>query len=233
VIVVLVAALVLASAWPQRPRGRTTNLLASPSHSPGSSRRIVLTGAAGAVMLVVLGPLALAAIPIGLWWRRWNVVSATSRRNRRLAEDLPDVIDLFGVCASAGLTVPQSVAAVVAHSSGPLTDSLASAVEQTHLGTRLTDALHNEAEHLPDTARALVAVLVAAERNGAPLMATLAGMEDEARRERRRFGEIRARRLPVLMLLPLTTCVLPAFALLTVVPTILVSFASIGRVATP
>ena len=45
-----------------------------------------------------------------------------------------------------------------------------------------------------------------------------AALAREARLDRRRRAEARARRVPVLLLFPLVLCVLPAFGLLTVVP---------------
>ena len=66
--------------------------------------------------------------------------------------------------------------------------------------------------------RPLVAALVASDRYGAPLADNLARLADEVRRDRRRRAEEAARRVPVKLLFPLVTCVLPAFALLTVAP---------------
>ena len=67
-------------------------------------------------------------------------------------------------------------------------------------------------------ARPLVDVLLASERYGVPLGDGLDRVAREARLERRRRAEERARRVPVLLLFPLVLCVLPAFGLLTVVP---------------
>jgi tight adherence protein C len=66
--------------------------------------------------------------------------------------------------------------------------------------------------------RPLVDVLLASERYGVPLGERLDRVAHDARLERRRRGEERARRVPVLLLFPLVLCVLPAFAFLTVVP---------------
>jgi len=66
--------------------------------------------------------------------------------------------------------------------------------------------------------RPLTATLIAANTDGAALLPALERVGDEARRRRRVEAEDRARRVPVAMLFPLIVCVLPAFALLTVVP---------------
>jgi pilus assembly protein TadC len=49
----------------------------------------------------------------------------------------------------------------------------------------------------------------------------------EARRDRQRRAEVAARRVPVRLLFPLVTCILPAFGLLTVVPLVAGSFQSL------
>ena len=55
-------------------------------------------------------------------------------------------------------------------------------------------------------------------RYGVPLLPGLERTGLELRLDRRRAAELDARRVPVRLLAPLVTCVLPAFALLTVVP---------------
>ena len=61
-------------------------------------------------------------------------------------------------------------------------------------------------------------VLVALERHGVAIGATLEQLSVEARRERRLQAETAARKLPVRLSFPLVCCVLPAFALLTLAP---------------
>jgi len=73
-------------------------------------------------------------------------------------------------------------------------------------------------DDVPMASRRPLVVLIAATRDGAPLAASLERAAGEARLARRRAAETRNRKLPVLMLLPLVLCVLPAFALLTLVP---------------
>ena len=72
--------------------------------------------------------------------------------------------------------------------------------------------------HHGDLARPLVAGVRAALDDGDSFGPTLARLAVDARDLRRRRAEESARRLPVRLLLPLVTCSLPAFAVLTVVP---------------
>ncbi len=139
------------------------------------------------------------------------------------AASVPDIVDLFGVAVQAGLNVRLAVVAVAERApAGAVRDALRGALDEVAAGGRLGDAL----ERVPavvdpgSAVRPLTAALVDAERYGTPLGPTLDRLADEARRRRQRRAEEAARRIPVRLLFPLVTCVLPAFALLTVAPLI-------------
>jgi tight adherence protein C len=160
--------------------------------------------------------LAAGGLPLGIHvWRR--------RQSRRAADaafvaELPDVVDLFRVAAGAGLTVHHAIEAVRGVSVGPVAQALGAVHRRVSFGDRLTDALPELARDLGEPTRPLVAALISAERDGAPLREPLERAATIARDVRRRRAEETARRVPVQLLFPLVACVLPAFALLTVVP---------------
>ena len=158
----------------------------------------------------------------------------TERRDRRaadrLADSVPDVVDLLAVAAAAGCNVRLAIEAV-AHAlrdDAPAARSLERALRAaTSGGMRLADAItsvpfdHPDIRGSPlaaDALRPVCLLLADAERYGTPLAPALERVGDQLRAERRRRAETRARRLPVRLLLPLVCCILPAFALLTVAP---------------
>lgn len=151
-----------------------------------------------------------------------------ARRRAAVASVAPDLVDLVAVAVAAGLNVRLSVIAVARRlPAGPLQDELAGVVAAVDGGMRLADALERLPPRLGDgrgppdeVVRALVAALVDAERYGTALGPTLERLAAEARRSRQRRAEERARRIPVKLLFPLVTCILPAFGLLTVAPLI-------------
>ncbi len=100
----------------------------------------------------------------------------------------------------------------------PIAGALAAVHRRVTHGERLTDALPELLSALGESMRPLVSALVSAERDGAPLRLPLERAAEVARDVRRRRAEESARRVPVQLLFPLVACVLPAFALLTVVP---------------
>jgi tight adherence protein C len=185
-----------------------------------SGRRL---GGALAIGVMTLPLLPMAAIPAGLM--TWALPALGARRRHRrhlaaIAADLPDVVDLLVLAVGAGLTVRLAVAAVARRSPGPLGAELARAGQEADLGRRLADALDDVPARAGEATRPLVAALIASERYGAPLGASLERLAAEVRADRRRRAEEAARKVPVKLLFPLVSCTLPAFGLLTVAPLI-------------
>jgi tight adherence protein C len=190
-------------------------------------------GAVGAVVIssmalvVIVAPLAPAA-PCGLAF-----VVVRRRRSRLRAEmmlvvrGLPDVIDLIALGVGAGLTLRHALAHAVAWMPAPFGSVFTEALQRSTDGESLIRSLDWCEPRLGDPSRPLLRVLIAAERDGAALLPALERAADEARRQRRVQAEERARKVPVTMLFPLVLCVLPAFALLTVIPLLLGTLADL------
>lgn len=210
-------AIVVVAAWRARPAPARVRAL-----GPGESGSTVAHAALTATMAVaaawLAGPWLAAAAGLA-------VVAARRHRARRAAagpelaveRQLPEVIDLFGMAARAGLTVHMAVDVVARRAGGALGPHFA-AVRRAASTRRLADVLDELPAHAGEAIRPLATALAASERYGAPLSDVLDRLAGAARQARRRRAEERARRLPVLLLFPLVLCVLPAFALLTVAP---------------
>lgn len=149
--------------------------------------------------------------------------------DRRLLEELPELIDLLAVAVAGGRTVPLAIDDVVGLVPGTVAEALAQCRRRAGLGKRLADELEALPAQQGELVRPLVRALVATERYGTPIGPSLDAAASDVRVRRRRAAERRARQLPVKMLFPLVVCVLPAFALLTVVPVLVDAFSVIGR----
>lgn len=132
-------------------------------------------------------------------------------------DDLADLTELLRVALGAGLTVPAAVALVAPQLASPTAAAFAAAVTSADDHSPV-DALAALAGTLGDTGRELCSVLVASARYGTPVLPALERVAFEARLARRIAVETRARRMSVLLLLPLVFCILPAFVLLAIVP---------------
>lgn len=171
--------------------------------------------------LVLSGPVWATAGGLAGWWAPL-VAERRRQRARHLAvsDDLPEVVDLLTLAAGAGLTPALAVEAVGRHGRGPIGLALARAHRQATGGSGLAEALDRLPIDLGDEVRPLVAVLVASQRYGAPLLPGLERLAAEVRLQRQRRAEAAAGRVPVRLLFPLVACILPAFALLTMAPLI-------------
>ena len=176
-------------------------------------RTVGLTAASAGAALLTRASLSL---------RRLRSARAHRTEGERVADDLPDVVDLLAVAASAGCNVRLGLEAVVRAHDGPAAAVLHRAINDVETGERVADALSALLRSAPrpvaDALRPLASVLVDADRYGSALDPALARLSTDVRVHRQRRAEERARRVPVRLLLPLVLCVLPAFALLTVAP---------------
>ncbi len=147
-------------------------------------------------------------------------IRAERRRADRLAREVAVAVDLVAVGVAAGCT-PYLAVDLGAQWSPPLVGSaLAGAVHATAVGRSFDDALRELGMTTP-ALRALTDTLRTSVRLGTPVAPALARLAAEVRTDLRRRAEARARTVPVRLCFPLVACILPAFALLTVVPTVL------------
>ena len=222
------AASVLAVAWSYRPRP------ASPAATLTSFARrrgvaVGLTALAVAGTLVV-APLAAPLVAIAGWTAPRAMTSRARRRQRTaIIGDIPEVVDLLALAVGAGCTVSRAVAAVARWGAGPLAVELACVSADADAGRRLADCLEELEGRLGDDIRPLTTGLIACDRYGAPIGATLERLAGETRAASRRRAEAAARRIPVKLVFPLVGCILPAFALLTVAPLIAGALAALRR----
>ena len=191
---------------------------------PGLDRRVgiaALLAVAGGIIDPALG-LAVAVSWFGsdVLRRRRDAQARTAAVRR----ELPEVIDLLALALGGGGSIHAAVARVGARPLGPVSAAMQRATRRVADGDRLASALEEAARDLGPPVRPLVRALVGAEHYGTTVVATLDRLATEARAQRRRHAQQAARRAPVKLLFPLVLAVLPAFVLLTVVPTLAGTF---------
>jgi tight adherence protein C len=138
-------------------------------------------------------------------------------------------VDLLLLCTSAGLSLPLAHPLVAERTPPPLGPALHAAHAAAAGGRARADAVLDALHPLGERTRGLSRVLVDHLRYGVALAPALERLGLELRLDRRRGAEEAARRVPVRLLAPLVTCVLPAFGLLTVVPLLAASLQALPR----
>jgi len=158
---------------------------------------------------------ALALELIGaIWLRRLTRPPAGS-------PELASLVDAVVVGLEAGLTFEQALAALVERA--PRVARLPEArrlLADLRLGRPPRLAFAAFAAAGPQEAR-IAGLVDAASRFGTPLAELLVAQADALRENERRRAEARARRLPVLLLFPLSFCVLPALLIVFLGPPLL------------
>ena len=157
----------------------------------------------------------------------WPITTQTMRRRaaaRELAvrrDAAPAVLDLLGAALRAGLNPHKAVLRVAERAPDVLIEDLNVAAAVLRLGGTPAAALRGAADRSGlDELRAAAAALEAAERWGAPPAEALAARAEALRTRARLNAEAQAGRAAVRLAFPLVLCFLPAFVLLTVVPTV-------------
>jgi tight adherence protein C len=137
-----------------------------------------------------------------------------------LLRELVVTVDLIGVGVAAGCT-PYLATELGARWSGPLLgDAFREVLRACSMGQSFDEALRSLGLRVAPV-RPLTETLRASARLGSPAAPALARLAADVRADLRRRAEARARTVPVRLCFPLVACVLPAFALLTVVPVVL------------
>ncbi len=188
------------------------------SHSPRSTREPIASRWRRAPDQQWAGPLG--RVLAGLVRRR-----ATARLDEELARDLPVAIDLLAVAVGAGCTPYLAVGVASQWSPPAVAEPLDGVRRDCSLGVTFAEALDRMARERA-ALQPLVDALLASERYGAPVGDALTRLAVEERSTLRRRAEARARTVPVRLLFPLVFLVLPAFALLSVVPVLLAGLTS-------
>jgi tight adherence protein C len=170
---------------------------------------------------VLVAVLAVAVLLAGLVAVRAARRRAVVRHRQARAAAAPAVLDLLGAGLLAGLNPHLAVLRVADRAPDALREELAEAAAVLRLGGTPSAALQVAAERSGlDELRAAAAALQAAERWGAPPAEALAARAEALRTRARLRADAEAGRAAVRLAFPLVLCFLPAFVLLTVVPTV-------------
>jgi tight adherence protein C len=215
---------------PARLTGAIPSRVSTDGPTPGSPSDGLTGGAVlgGLFIAVVLHPLPGVAIMLAaLVAPHLRERRQAHRRASAVVDQLPDVVDLLRLTALAGLPVAAAIMAIGGRPGGVVGHGLQGAATKLRRGASTADALGVLATTCGPPARSLVDALIDHDRYGTPLVPVLDRMAVEYRLRRRQQAEEAARRLPVTLLFPLVLTTLPACALLTVVPLLVASVASL------
>ena len=152
-----------------------------------------------------------------------NINERVKSRQKSIALQLPDTLDLLTISVEAGLDFMSAMRRVVEkHRPGPLKEELERFFKQTELGRPRRDALREMANRaqLQDLS-AVVSSLIQADRLGVSIGPILRAQSDMLRIRRGQRAEKAAQEAPVKMLAPLMICILPSVFIMILAPVLI------------
>lgn len=180
---------------------------------------LLVGGAAGVVAAVVA---AVAAHRVMA-----RAESSQARRERAEVErTLPHLVSLFAATLRAGAEPVAGLARVCLALPGPTAERLAPVVERSRWGASGVEVW--EALTRDQTLAPLARAMVRSQVSGASVVPVVERLADELEREALARAEDTARRVGVAAAVPLGVCLLPAFLLLGVVPTVASLFGAVA-----
>ncbi|MDB5480316.1 MAG: Flp pilus assembly protein TadC [Caulobacteraceae bacterium] len=182
---------------------------------------------------VVHGLSALAGVTAGAFGPSVFVRNAITTRGQKIQKGLPDALDLFVICAEAGLSLEAAltrVAREIGPNSPELGDELGlTAIELGFLPNR-KDALGNLAKRVDTpSVRGLVNTLAQTEKYGTPLAQALRVLAGEFRNMRMMKAEEKAARLPAILTVPMIIFILPPLFVILLGPAIIQVLAALPK----
>lgn len=174
--------------------------------------------------LTLIGPwpvwLWIVAFIVGFIASDWQLEMRLTARRTRIVMELPTILDMLTIAASAGLTLEQALLEISRQSAGTVARELQRASREMALGQRpLVDALQAMADRngVPELT-SVVDHLRAVHDQGLPLVQSLAA-QAEALRERQRLRIVEeGGKASVRMVLPVALFILPVLFVVVLVP---------------
>lgn len=150
---------------------------------------------------------------LGLYFPNLFIQAKIDRRRQEIVNGFPDALDLMLVCVEAGLGLEAAfdrVGREMTLSHPLVADMLGTVVLELRAGRSREEALRRMADRTQvDEIRAFCTLLIQSEKLGSSIGQTLRVYAAEMREKRRLRAEEKAHRLPVLLSIPLVTCMLP------------------------
>jgi tight adherence protein C len=161
----------------------------------------------------------------GLYFPSLWVRARAARRQREIINGFPDALDLMLVCVEAGLGLEAAFSRVgmeMTRSHPLLAEQLGTVVLELRAGRSQEDALRRMADRAgADEIRAFATLLIQSHKLGSSVAQTLRTYASEMREKRRMRAEEKAHRLPVLLSIPLVTCMLPVMIGVLMLPAVI------------
>ena len=167
--------------------------------------------------LIILGGLILGLIG-PTFYLRFKLKS----NQQRIRDQVPDALDLLGVCLEAGLGFDIALLKISEKLHGPFIDELLIVHREIIMGRTRRDALQNLANNteIPEL-KTFVAALVQAEQLGIPIINVMRIQSKQLRATRSQIAREKGLKAPVKMMIPMVFFVFPVILIILLGPTLM------------
>lgn len=140
-------------------------------------------------------------------------------RSERVRRDLPDALDLMTISVEAGLAFDAAMLQVARRTRGPLAKEFYRVQQEMQIGTSRADAMRALGERTDvSELRGFLGAMVQADELGVPVAGVLRVQAGEMRIKRSQRAEERAQKVPVKIVVPLITCIMPCLFIVVMGP---------------
>ncbi len=165
----------------------------------------------------------LMSVAVGYYLPEIWLKARVSKIKEAILRDLPDTVDLLGLCVNAGLDFMMALKYVIEKSApSVITEELRIMMQEINVGKPRRDALRDMARkyEMPDLST-FSRTLIQADRMGTSVSEALNILSEDMRETRFRRGEAMALKAPLKMLIPLLFFIFPVVAILVAGPVFL------------
>ncbi|MFN2518338.1 MAG: type II secretion system F family protein [Jatrophihabitantaceae bacterium] len=154
------------------------------------------------------------------------------KRQIDIQKGLPDALDMLTVCVEAGLGFDAALSRVALNLKGPMAAECARVLQEMQFGMSRREALRALVSRTDvSELRTFVSSLIQSSELGISIGIVLREQAKEMRIKRRQRAEEKAQKLPVKILMPLITCLLPAMFVVILGPAIIQIIHTLGNLA--
>lgn len=177
----------------------------------------------GSTMLVLFG---LAMVPLGYFVPDLLIYNQAIKRQGQIQKELPDLLDQIVISIEAGVGFEQALSRAGERNTGPLADEVLRLTQDMTVGLSRREAYTALADRTSiDDLRNFCRAVVQAEEYGISIASVVRSQAKELRLGRRMRAEAEAQKVPVKILIPLMTCVLPVLFVIVLGPAVVSAFA--------
>ncbi len=158
-------------------------------------------------------------ILIGLILPPYLLKSTAKKRQDKIRNSLPEILDILYISVEAGLAFDMALKRTVDKMSGPLPDEFKQALDEISRGKVRSEALRGIVYRTDVSELAsFVSAVIQSEHLGSNIAATLRVQSATVRQQRRQYAEEKAMKIPIKMLLPLVLFLFPALFIIILGP---------------